>query len=330
MLPRLVMTWLSLSLVWSVGACSQDGASACSADAECMHDGMAGTCEPNMQCSFPDDTCASGKIFGPTAGDLAGRCVPGVGEGTGDPMPSQTDAGEQTSMNATSGVVSGGDTTLGPATGNDSATTSDTTGVVPGDTPNGEPCGQNADCQSLACFMIDVIKGGVCGECLVDDDCRFGCSPPRLIDFLAGKSPGSMCNDGTLGAGCQTDAACASADLHCALIGNSPLVASVGACSSCVTSQDCPGAQVCNAEIDQGLTQWLQCVTPGTLADGASCSPGASGNAACANLCASVDDPFGQEFGVCSECLDDTDCAFSGSCDGAYFTGRSFEPGVCF
>ncbi len=48
----------------------------CAEDSQCVQDGVDGFCEATGACSFPDDTCASGRRYGPlSSGGLADRCV---------------------------------------------------------------------------------------------------------------------------------------------------------------------------------------------------------------------------------------------------------------
>ena len=52
------------------------GTFACQDDAQCKNGGIAGTCEPTGGCSFPDDSCASGRRYGAHAPNgLSGFCV---------------------------------------------------------------------------------------------------------------------------------------------------------------------------------------------------------------------------------------------------------------
>jgi hypothetical protein len=60
-------------------ACIRGGAFTCSASAECVSGDLAGVCQPEGVCSFPDATCASGQRFGELAGSLSNTCVGGDG-----------------------------------------------------------------------------------------------------------------------------------------------------------------------------------------------------------------------------------------------------------
>jgi hypothetical protein len=69
-----------------VGGCTpiSDGFR-CQGSNQCVREGVAGTCESDGWCSFPDAACGSGRRYGEFAGDgLGGACVtPGDGGGGG-------------------------------------------------------------------------------------------------------------------------------------------------------------------------------------------------------------------------------------------------------
>lgn len=76
------MRWLSLlALAAVLGGCSSE-VFVCQHDSGC---GADGTCEGTGYCSFPDETCASGRRYGDHAANgLAGECVnPGSDEAMG-------------------------------------------------------------------------------------------------------------------------------------------------------------------------------------------------------------------------------------------------------
>jgi hypothetical protein len=54
----------------------------CASAAQCVNDGVQGTCESAGFCAFPDPGCPTGRRYGAHAGDLSGACV-----GTGPPFP---------------------------------------------------------------------------------------------------------------------------------------------------------------------------------------------------------------------------------------------------
>lgn len=117
--------------------CRSEGNFECSADSQCMLEGVAGYCETTGFCSFPDPTCASTRRYGQLAGDLAKTCVPAQGstgmlessstqppgtEGsTTGPSPSSTDAAtasttgtlDTTDTSETTGTTSAADSSDG-------------------------------------------------------------------------------------------------------------------------------------------------------------------------------------------------------------------------
>ncbi len=70
---------LSLLVVSAVasGGCTASGTFACETDPACVLNGVDGTCEASGYCSFPDDTCSSGKRYGALApAGIGSQCVP--------------------------------------------------------------------------------------------------------------------------------------------------------------------------------------------------------------------------------------------------------------
>lgn len=63
----------------------------CSEDSACVLEGIAGTCEPNGFCSFPDEECSSGRRFGQEApAEFASICVSPEGSTGEDGLSSST------------------------------------------------------------------------------------------------------------------------------------------------------------------------------------------------------------------------------------------------
>ncbi|MEM6295878.1 MAG: hypothetical protein AAGA54_31695 [Myxococcota bacterium] len=89
----------------------------CASDDACKADGVQGWCEPLGFCSFPDDTCPSGRRFGDQSeNDLAGMCVqptePGpVGGGSSGNTTTSASGSESTGADSDSAGASsdGGD-----------------------------------------------------------------------------------------------------------------------------------------------------------------------------------------------------------------------------
>ncbi len=74
-----------VAIAWLVAGCGP-GAYACEAASQCVDAaGVAGQCQANGWCSFPDAACGSGQRYGEHVGDgLAGDCVdPDGGSGSG-------------------------------------------------------------------------------------------------------------------------------------------------------------------------------------------------------------------------------------------------------
>ena len=302
----------------TLSAC-RDDAFFCTGDGQCMEGGAAGICQPNDLCSFPSEDCPSGQVYGKYSGTLAGRCVgeddaasSSTGGETGT-VPSSTEPSGPTSdstSDPTSDPTSAGSLTFGtssdatstdPGESSDSAASSDTGPQGP---PNGSPCANDSDCASGACYSA--ILGSVCGECLSDADCEFGCTPPYPLDP---SEQWALCNDGGLGDSCEVSRSCASADLQCVSFANVAGVLSISTCSECATSDDCPGAMLCNEFFNAGeFRGGFACVNPGSLFDGSFCTTGPVGEAACMSHCSPGNYMGLFNFGVCSPCGSDADC----------------------
>jgi hypothetical protein len=72
-------------LGWAASACSSALGFACSSDQQCQAGTVAGACQVNGYCSFPDEACPSGHRFGDAAPPgVANECVePSEGTSTG-------------------------------------------------------------------------------------------------------------------------------------------------------------------------------------------------------------------------------------------------------
>jgi len=112
--PLLGAATLLLALA---GACRL-GTFVCEDDSDCADGGSLGVCEAAGACSFPDDTCPSGRRYGDRSpGDIAGDCV------------------ETVDTDTSSGSGDGSASTIDPATATtaDDATTADTGDACPPD-----------------------------------------------------------------------------------------------------------------------------------------------------------------------------------------------------
>jgi hypothetical protein len=70
---------LLVGLAGAAGCRQVPDAFRCEAPTDCVDvDGLAGTCEPDGACSFPDEACPSGRRYGEHGeAELAGGCVAG-------------------------------------------------------------------------------------------------------------------------------------------------------------------------------------------------------------------------------------------------------------
>lgn len=120
----------AVALAGVLGACtSSDSLFECQDDDGCVVSGVAGLCETNGYCSFPDEDCASGRRFGNKAPEeLASVCVPPTAD---TDAPGSSTSGAMESSSSSSGTTTGaGDTEVADTTGGaDSSSTS--TGSMP-------------------------------------------------------------------------------------------------------------------------------------------------------------------------------------------------------
>jgi hypothetical protein len=226
----------------------------------------------------------------------------------GSSSTSGTDSASTTST-TTAGMTSA--STTDTSTTSTSTTTSGSSGgVVP--QPNGADCEVDAECESGHCFFISLL-GGVCGECVTEEDCDGGgCTPPNpLVD----PPLPATCNDGGLGEGCNTDAVCQDG-LTCIEFINVPNVLEISTCGECTSDADCTDgtATECAPQIDvANFTGQQSCVDPGSVPAGGGCDYMANGEECeMGLLCASVDIMSLLTFGLCGECQVDADCTTMG------------------
>ncbi len=155
--------WAALGGAWVLGialGCSMADAFVCADHGEC---GTPGTCEASGYCSFPDDTCPSGRRYGDHAGaGLAGTCADAPtpsGDGTtaglppngtsGEPDP---DGGSRGGLDTTTTTASSDSSGVTPATGSSS-----TTGLAES---TGQPA-QRVTRGLLALYMLDGRNGNM-------------------------------------------------------------------------------------------------------------------------------------------------------------------------
>ena len=163
------------------------------------------------------------------------------------------------------------------------------------------------------------------GECRTDSDCPSGgCTPPNPI---ARPQLGSTCNEGSVGSGCQNDAACQSG-LFCAEVGSTSTGYVFQTCGECDPSVGCAGNSLCNPSFEGAASRAVnRCVAQGSLVNGITCES----DAACASgFCTTLVFPEGSEVGVCSHCSLDSDCAPGLTCTSPSFhIDAGFEGAEC-
>jgi hypothetical protein len=237
--------------------------------------------------------------------------------------PGDDDGGASGSASADeTGATSGDDgmTSAGPGGTDDAGgpTTTATTSATNGDEtpvepqPNGEECSTNAECESGMCFHVSIL-GGICGECLVDDDCpEGGCSIPNP---LSDPPQGATCNEGEQGGGCMSDDVCVD-ELTCEVILDIPGIFTASTCSQCETDGDCDGEQLCSPAYDiPNLSGARVCVDPESVPNGEGCDHTGSGDEACTSgFCHEYDVMGFLVLGVCGECKVDADCPEGQEC----------------
>ncbi len=157
----------SVLLVSLLLACTNADSFECTASSQCMVDSIAGQCQPNGWCSFPDTACPSGQRYGELAGDrLAGECVPAESE--------TEDVG-----GTSSGSTDGATVTTTPDTNGETSHTSPDLGGIP------SVCGDG---------ITDATEECDDGNDVDDDECTNACTLPRCGDGVV--QTGEACDHG--------------------------------------------------------------------------------------------------------------------------------------
>ena len=171
------------------------------------------------------------------------------------------------------------------------------------------------------------VLGGLCGECLSEDDCMWGCHLPNP---LTDPPQGAVCDDGNLGGGCETAAAC-MAGLDCVAVLDIPGIVTITGCSECETDADCLDQCAPNYDtIFTGFDGYWECVGDGSLADGAGCDLAGNGEECTSGECGEGDIMGVFSMGICSECDNDNDCLVGEACDAPVINlDGSVIPGAC-
>jgi len=185
----------------------------------------------------------------------------------------------------------------------------------------GDVCFADDECLTGRCWFIPIpFPGGFCSECRDESDCEYGCTTPNVI--LNSPDPGwSVCNEGELGAGCMSSAACQTGSI-CARILDNSLLYPIDTCSECESDADCGGDLLCSPTYDTvALGGYRSCVEPVSVPLGEGCDVLGSGAQACGSgLCAATTSEGFTDVGLCSECLDDDDCEGTLVCADAKFS----------
>lgn len=244
-----------------------------------------------------------------------------------DPSQSSTDP---TTGDPTSAGTDSDSATTGPdqtSTSTASGTDGSSGGVEP--QPDGAECTENEECISGMCYFNSLF-GGVCSPCLTEEDCPDGgCTPPNPLVEPLGPA---MCNDGSAGGGCNTDAACQK-DLACIDLINVPGILEVATCGECNDDTECDKPQLCAPQFDvPNFSGQKSCVDPGSVPNGQGCDHEGSGNEQCmSGICAPVDLMGFLTIGLCGECAVDADCENGEVCMEATFDQETLEvtPPLC-
>ncbi len=298
-----------MCVAWLVG-CSDDGVAATASDS-----GSTSTVSDATTSDSSVSASASGVSADGGSTSSTGTTADGSSSGpTSDPSTSSTGSSTESSTESSTGVVDESSSTGASTDASSSGSTEGSTGEPDG-LPNGSVCDLDVECASAFCFVVGPL-GGVCGECEADTDCDAGgCSVPLP---LANPVQGAVCNDGSLGDGCDTDAACADA-LVCAVIIDVPGIITNETCGECAVDGDCGPAEVCSPAYDVlAFGGAWRCEGEGTLPNGSGCRLDGFGPAACASGICTPGDVLGVlELGVCGACEFDNDCPVGETCQPA-------------
>lgn len=254
--------------------------------------------------------CACGSAV-----DVGGDTEDGSSSGAATSGASAPTTASGTTNNATtSATVTTASPTTGPAegSGEDGTTEADDGGFITPETgaetsvdqqPNGAQCTGPQECDSGFCYSLPQV-GGICSECLVDQDCGEGTCSLDAVGY-------AICTDGSQGVQCNTDEGCMG-DLVCSEIIDTGGIINASFCSECGPQAPCTDGQICTPFYDLGnLGGSLICADPGSVEDGEGCpiEGGEGVGEACASGHCGIAVLLGlAELGVCGECSTDEDC----------------------
>jgi hypothetical protein len=251
-----------------------------------------------------------------TGDDNADDTTGSEGDDDGSTVSMTSNASMTASMTSTDPSADDSGTMTMSDSGSDDVSTFEDSGTTdtPMPMPNGSSCGDDADCESMHCFVSPI--GNICGECEVDADCADttmgGCSIPNP---LSDPPTGSTCNMGEHGAGCMTSDICMDPYI-CVEILNVPGLLMASTCSECESDKDCTDT-LCSPSYDvANLAGSKDCVEPGSVPNGEGCDFAGTGDDAClSGFCAIADVMMLLQLGVCSECEEDMDCGMDMTCE---------------
>ena len=234
-------------------------------------------------------------------------------ETTSDESTSST-SGDTRNPGTSSSTTAGPFTTAPPVTTVDpdpTISTGSSSEGTGGMLPNGSQCMSHEECWSGMCYFQGIL-GGICGDCLSDADCVWGCTGPNPV---SDPPLGSYCNQGLFGDGCESTDACMG-QLLCATILDVPGVLKRSTCGDCISDADCPPEGLCSPDLQIAeLDGVWRCIAPGFKPLGGFCNLLESGDQQCASGVCGVADIMGLfVLGVCSECRLDTDCSAGETC----------------
>lgn len=273
---------------------------------------------------------AACTVGAPTDGGFTG---PGLGpggvvtddDGSAGGTASGSDSGGQATADGSSGGSDGPAQTTGGCAG------------TPGSVALGGTCMDPCDCASGNCFEISL--GSACSECTSDAQCMAGGGPGTCSADFTLDPPYARCTGGELGVMCQLGSDGCQAGLVCAQILDTMGFLPDYFCSECATSADCGAGLTCTPVIVYGgiaISEGsLQCVAPGTLANGALCPllpSGLGDGTVCASSKCAVTDVAGLgivQIGVCSPCAVDGDCGAGLTCMGVSVDENGTMPASC-
>jgi hypothetical protein len=186
-----------------------------------------------------------------------------------------------------------------------------------GPLPNGSMCMADSDCESMKCYVIDLLMTGFCSECKSADDCPAE-APSCSLDAV---SMQATCVPAALGVQCDSDATCADAGLYCQSIlpGLEFLLPEIQTCGECKNDSHCTDGLLCNPFLDNmTFSGYTQCIEPGSVANDALCNSGEACMSGFCNATPIEGAPIPLTFDVCGECGGDSDCMDGQTCqDGA-------------